>query len=399
MTAAADQDITVVGGAGHVGLPLALSFCDKGANVVVHDIDQAALDIIKSGRMPALEYDAQPYLDRALASGRFRLAAKSESILSKGAVIIAIGTPVDEYLNPVNKVIKSCIDAILPHLHDGQMIVLRSTVFPGTTDWLHHYLQGKNRKIDVAFCPERVVQGFAIRELHGMPQIVSGTTFEAEERAAKLFGLIAPEIIRIRPMEAEFAKLFNNAYRYIQFAAANQFYMIANSAGANYHDIHAAMTKDYPRAKDMPRAGFSAGPCLFKDTMQLASFASNRFGLGHMAMLANEGLIYYVIDRLEKRLDLRLTTVGLLGMAFKAEVDDRRASLSYKLKKMLALKARAVLCTDPFIADDATLLPVDEVVEKSDVLILCTPHKSYRAIDAKGKPVVDVWGFLNRDLI
>lgn len=387
-----DKDVTIIGGAGHVGLPLALSFCDKGLNTVVQDINESALEVIRGGKMPSLEYDSQPYLDRALASGRFHLTTRSEDIPPRGVVVVTIGTPVDEYLNPVNKVIKACIDAILPRLADGQMIVLRSTVFPGTTDWMHYYIESQGRKIDVAFCPERVVQGFAIRELHGMPQIVSGTTLRAEERAARLFGAIAPEIVRIKPLEAEFAKLFNNAYRYIQFAVANQFYMIASSAGIDYHAIHEAMTRNYPRAKGMPSPGFSAGPCLFKDTMQLAAFANNQFSLGHMSMLVNEGLVLYIIEQLEKKYDLRSTTVGLLGMAFKAEVDDTRASLSYKLKKTLALKAKTVLCADPFVTNDVTLLPVNEVVDKSDLLILCTPHMAYRTLDTKGKPVVDVWG-------
>jgi UDP-N-acetyl-D-mannosaminuronic acid dehydrogenase len=341
-------DVTVIGGAGHVGLPLALCFADKGLNVMVQDINESALEVIRQGRMPALEYDSQPYLDRALASGRFHLTSRPEDIPATGAVIITIGTPVDEYLNPVHKVMKACLDAILPRLTDGQLVVLRSTVFPGTTDWLHHYLEEQGRKLLIAFCPERVVQGFAIRELQNMPQIVSGTTPEAEEAAAKLFGLLASDVVRVTPMEAEFAKLFNNAYRYIQFSATNQFFMIANSAGVNYHAIHDAMTKDYPRAKDMPRPGFSAGPCLFKDTMQLAAFANNQFSLGHNAMLVNEGLILYIIEQAERRFDLKRSTVGLLGMAFKAEVDDTRASLSYKLKKMLTLKAREVLTTKFF---------------------------------------------------
>jgi len=392
-------DVTVVGGAGHVGLPLALSFADKGLNVLVYDINQAALDSIRSGRMPALEYDAEPYLERALASGRLHLTADPADIPATGAVILTIGTPVDEYLNPVHKMVKGCIDSLLPNLSDGQLLILRSTVFPGTTDWLERYLKDLGRDILVAFCPERVVQGYAIRELHGMPQIISATSPEAEEAAAGLFGVIAPEMVRVKPMEAEFAKLFNNTYRYIQFAITNQFYMIANSAGVDYRRIHEAMTHNYPRAKDMPLPGLTAGPCLFKDTMQLAAFSRNQFHLGHAAMLVNEGLVLYILERLQLRFPIETLTVGLLGMAFKAEVDDSRASLSYKLKKALLIHARKVVTTDPFVADDPDLLPLEEVIAQSDVLVLCTPHKAYRELDTKGKPVVDVWGMLNQDPI
>ncbi len=247
----------------------------------------------------------------------------------------------------------------------------------------------------LAFCPERVVQGFGLKELREMPQIVSGTTPEAESEAAALFERIAPEVVRLSPIEAEFAKLFANAYRYIEFAATNEFYLIAKAAGVDYRRVLGAMKHNYPRLKSIPRPGYAAGPCLVKDTMQLSAFASNRFGLGHAALLVNEGLVLHVIDDIKRRCDLGRTTVGLLGMAFKAESDDVRASLSYKFKNTLAGQAHAVLTTDPFVTTDAELKPLDEVIEKSDLMILCAPHACYREADFKGKPVFDVWGQLD----
>ncbi len=227
--------------------------------------------------------------------------------------------------------------------------MLRSTVFPGTTDWVDRYLKSKGRKLKVAFCPERVVQGNGLKELREMPQIVCGTTPEAEREAAALFERIAPEVVALSPIEAEFAKLFSNAYRYIEFAATNEFYLVAKSAGVDYQRVLTAMKHNYPRAQSIPRPGFAAGPCLVKDTMQLTAFARNQFGLGHAAMLINEGLVLHVVDDLKRRYDLAGMTVGLLGMAFKAEIDDTRASLSYKFKKVLSGQARAVLTTDPFV--------------------------------------------------
>ena len=196
------------------------------------------------------------------------------------------------------------------------------------------------------------------------------------------------------PIEAEFAKLFGNAYRYIEFAATNQFYLIAQAAGVDYQRILAAMKHNYPRAKNIPKPGYAAGPCLMKDTMQLSAFARNEFSLGNAAMLINEGLPLHVIGDLRRRYDLGKMTVGLLGMAFKSEIDDARASLSYKFKKVLNGLAREVLTTDPFVTIDPDLLPLDEVIARSDILILCTPHLGYKSADLKGKPVVDVWGLL-----
>jgi UDP-N-acetyl-D-mannosaminuronic acid dehydrogenase len=292
-------------------------------------------------------------------------------------------------------VVQDCIDWMLPSLVDGQLLILRSTVFPGTTDWMDGYLKSKGRKLKVAFCPERVVQGNGLEELREMPQIVSGTTPEAEREAVALFERITAEVVVVTPMEAEFAKLFNNAYRYIEFAATNEFYLIAKSAGLDYQRVLNAMKHNYPRAKSIPRPGYAAGPCLVKDTMQLTAFARNQFGLGHAALLINEGLALHVIDDLKRRYDLAKMTVGLLGMAFKAEIDDTRASLSYKFKKVLVGQTRAVLTTDPFVTTDSELKPLDEVIAKSDLLILCTPHAAYKQADLKGKPVLDVWGHLS----
>jgi UDP-N-acetyl-D-mannosaminuronic acid dehydrogenase len=244
----------------------------------------------------------------------------------------------------------------------------------------------------VAFCPERVVQGYGLKELRELPQIVSGTTPQAEQEAAKLFERIAPEVVVLKPLEAEFAKLFANAYRYIEFAVTNEFYLVAKSAGVDYLRVLRAMKHNYPRLKSIPRPGFAAGPCLVKDTMQLSAFARNQFGLGHSALLINEGLVLHVVDEIKCRFDLANMTIGLLGMAFKAESDDTRASLSYKFKKVLSGQARRILTTDPFVTTDPQLIPLDETIANSDLLILCAPHAAYAQADFKGKPVFDVWG-------
>jgi UDP-N-acetyl-D-mannosaminuronic acid dehydrogenase len=387
-------DLTVVGGGGHVGIPLVLAFAEAGMAVNVNDLNEAVLSLLQSGKLPFIEHGASPLLAKALANNRLIFTSSPSAISRSGPVIITIGTPVDEFLNPVQKAVQDCIDALLPHLNDDQLLVLRSTVYPGTTAWLDSYLKRLGRKLKVAFCPERVVQGDGIKELQAMPQIVSGVSKAAEEEAVALFSKIAPEVVVIKPLEAEFAKLFSNAYRYIEFAATNQFYMIAKSAGADYHAITQAMKHNYPRLKTLPRPGFAAGPCLFKDTMQLAAFARNQFGLGNAAMQVNEGLVLQLVDDLRRVYDISKMTVGLLGMAFKAEIDDTRASLSYKLKRTLQMFARDVITTDPFVTTDPAILPLAQVVERSDILILCTPHSAYADADLKGKPVVDVWGFL-----
>ena len=393
-TTVENADITVIGGAGHVGVPLVLALAEAGLRVNVNDLNKDGLEALKAGRLPFIEHGAEPVLAKALANQRLVFTHSPNLISNGGPVVITIGTPIDEFLNPIRKVVQSCIDSALPVLKDGQLIVLRSTVFPGTTEWLASYLDGKGRKLKVAFCPERVVQGYGLKELREMPQIVSGTTSEAQREAAVLFERIVSEVVKVSPLEAEFAKLFSNAYRYIEFAATNEFYLIAKSAGVDYRRVLAAMKHNYPRLSGIPRSGFAAGPCLVKDTMQLSAFARNQFSLGHTALLINEGLVLHVVEDLRRRYDLSNLTVGLLGMAFKAESDDVRASLSYKFKKVLIGHTRGVLTTDPFVTTDPELRPLEEVIAKSDLLILCAPHAVYRDINVRGKPVFDVWGHL-----
>jgi len=228
-------------------------------------------------------------------------------------------------------------------------------------------------------------------ELFDLPQIISARRDEGYDRAAALFWLLTEHQVRMTPEEAELAKLFTNVWRYIKFATANQLYMIANDRGLDFERIRQGLMLDYPRAADMPGPGFAAGPCLLKDTMQLAAFNNNNFMLGHTAMTINEGMPLYLVDRLKRRYDLESMTVGILGMAFKGGSDDIRSSLAYKLKRVLTSSAAGVRCTDPYVTVDQSLLPLDEVVETCDLLIIAAPHPEYATL-ATTKPVIDIWG-------
>jgi len=187
------------------------------------------------------------------------------------------------------------------------------------------------------------------------------------------------------------AKLFTNTWRYFRFAVANQFYMVAESKGLDFYRIRDAMTRNYPRAADFPGAGFAAGPCLFKDAMQLEAFHRQNFALGHSAMLINETLPEFLVDQAKRQYRLAGARVGILGMAFKADNDDHRESLAYKLRRLLTYENATVLCTDPFIQNPA-FLPLEEVLTSAEVLFIGCPHSAYRSIDWTGRSVVDCWG-------
>ena len=391
------HDVVIVGGCGHVGLPLAIAFAHRGAKVLCYDIDEQAVGLVNDAVLPFDERGAEDKLKHAVAAGTLCASTDPSVVGAAENAIVVIGTPVDEHLNPDPQAIPRALREPAEHFVDGQLIVLRSTVFPGVTRLVGRMLADRGLDVDVAFAPERIAEGKAMTELFELPQIVSGLSPRARERAAMLFGRLTDRIVDLEPEEAELAKLFTNTWRYIKFAAVNQFYMIADSRGLDFERIRSGLALDYPRAADMPQAGFAAGPCLFKDTMQLAAFNDNNFALGHAAMLVNEGLPLYVVSQLEQRIDLGTSTVGILGAAFKAGSDDTRSSLAYKLKRILAFKARRVLMTDPYVSTDPYLVPLTQVLDEADVLIVATPHPEYASITTD-KPVADVWNILGRDV-
>ena len=292
------QRVVIVGGCGHVGLPLGIVLASKaGLQVDLLDIDRTKVDLVNSGAMPFMERGAAELL-REVAQKSLR-ATLDPPASTADAVITVVGTPVDRHLNPTVGEIYRSIDALLGHMQDGTLLVLRSTVYPGVTRLVYERLRKLNRRVLLAFCPERIAEGNAVEELIKLPQIVSGFEPEAIAAASRLFGLIAPSLIELTPQEAELAKLFTNAWRYANFAVSNQFYMLAQSCGLDFYRIHDAVTRDYPRMRSFAKAGFAAGPCFSEDSLQLAAFSQNNFFLGHAAMLINEGLPMFLVDQLE----------------------------------------------------------------------------------------------------
>jgi UDP-N-acetyl-D-mannosaminuronic acid dehydrogenase len=388
-------DVVVIGGGGHVGLPLAIALADRGCRVVVYDTSEDAVKHVNAAELPFDEPGAAPVLQRVIDAGALRATTDATSVSTAEHVVVVIGTPVDEHLNPDPHAISRALRECAGHFRDGQLVVLRSTVYPGVTASVERLFADLSVNVDVAFCPERIAEGKAMEELFSLPQIVSARSATGQDRAAELFRRLTHKIVYLEPEEAELAKLFTNTWRYIKFAAANQLYMMANDHGLDFERIRHALAHDYPRAADMPGAGFAAGPCLFKDTMQLAAFTDNTFLLGHSAMLVNEGLPLYVVSKLQERYDLQGLTVGLLGMSFKAGSDDTRSSLSYKLRRILQFRAAEVLCTDPYVTTDPSLVDLQEVLERAHLLVVATPHPEYRAL-VTDLPVADLWGITGR---
>jgi len=398
-----NNDICVIGGAGHIGLPLGVAFANAGMRVVLLDINEEVLNKISSGIFPFKEDGGDENLQKALQSNNLKTSIDPSVIADSEIIITVIGTPIDEYLNPNFLGIIETVNNYIDYFRDGQMFVLRSTVYPSTSQRIQKYFKEQGKDIGVAYCPERIVEGKAFEELKNLPQIISAFDEKTHDRAAKLFQhLTSKSIIPVKPIEAELSKLFCNTWRYISFAVANQFFMIASDYNLDYNNIYQAMTEDYDRMKDLPKPGFAAGPCLLKDTMQLAAFNNNNFFLGHSAMLVNEGLPSFIMKKIiEKYPNIDSKVIGILGMAFKAENDDSRDSLSFKMCKAAQTKAKDVLCHDPYIDRD-DFFEFEHVLTNSDIIVLSTPHKIYEEInhdEYKGKIFVDVWNKWGRGFI
>jgi UDP-N-acetyl-D-mannosaminuronic acid dehydrogenase len=384
-------DICVVGGCGHVGLPLSIAFAMRGKHVAIFDVDRQKVASVGAGELPFIEEGGQEALDEALSIGNLVASSDPATIANSKVLILVVATPIDGHLSPSFQTIESVLTTNRKYLRDGQLIVLRSTLYPGTSARVQKWLNENGFDIDVAVCPERIAQGFGLREIFGLPQIVSAFSSRGLGRVRELFGVLNEDVVEMKPLDAEIAKLFTNAWRYIKFAVANQYYMIATEFGADFDSIYEGMTHNYPRALDLPAPGFAAGPCLFKDTMQLAAFTENHFWLGHAAMLVNEGLPQHLVKLIKRAHgSLANKTVGILGLAFKAEVDDARDSLSEKLLALFELEARKVLCSDPYVVDPR-LIPAEDLIAKSNVVVIATPHKIYRQLDYRGRHVVDIW--------
>jgi len=386
-----DLDVVVVGGCGHVGLPLALSLADTGYRVGVLDHDEAKVERVRGGEVPFLETGAHGLLQKLLPGDRLEFGSGADMVERTKTIILVIGTPIDEFMNPSVTVFDRVIDELTPHIGRDCLVVLRSTVFPGTTEGVERRLRGAGKDAVVVFCPERIAEGHALEEIKSLPQLIGASTDEAFDRARKLFEPLGVLLVRTTPVEAELAKLLTNTWRYMKFAIANQFFQIAHRSGLDYNRVLDAIRHDYPRAQDLPGPGFAAGPCLLKDTMQLSAYTPDHFPMGQAAMQINEGLPNYIVDTLNSRRPLQGRTVGILGMAFKGESDDPRASLSYKVRKLAAFKGARVICTDPFI-EDPSFEPLEKVLSESDVLVIAAPHRAYRTLELDGRDVVDIWG-------
>ena len=389
------SNISIIGGAGHVGFALGLIFSSKGFNVSLIDKDRSNIKKINSGKIPFLEENSQKLLKTMIKKKRIYATNQLRKVIESKFIIVCIGTPINNKLNPNLRGFINFFYQLKKFLKKDQIIIIRSSIYPGICNKIYKIIESKCKNL--SYCPERIVQGKAILELPKLPQLVSGKNKKAILESSKLFRKVCKKIIYTKVIEAELVKLFSNAYRYINFSISNQFYMICQNQNLDFFKIRDIMKDGYLRNSSIPMSGFTAGPCLLKDTMQLSSFYNHKFLLGHSAMTINEGIPKFIINKLEKKFNLKKKTVGVLGLAFKSETDDIRDSLSIKLLQLLKLKKVKTLQSDEYFKTKENIDKID-LVKKSDIIIISTPHKVYKKLKIKkSKILVDIWGIVEKN--
>lgn len=394
--------VSVAGGAGHVGLPLCLILANYDYQVYGIDINESANNRIMKGNLPFIEEEGEKYLKSALRNHRLTMTSDASKIKESDIVIIVLGTPVDENLNPCISILTEMVNENAHFFRKGQLIILRSTVFPGTTGLIKQliekntgYLVGQD--ILLVYAPERVVQGKAIKEVQTLPQLIGAFDDKSYKTTEEFFStFLCDRCFKMSPIEAELGKLMTNMARYVEFALANEFYLIADSFGANIHKIIDACNYNYPRQK-LPLPGPNVGgPCLFKDGW----FLLERLPFNELISVAfriNEGMAMQIVSKLEQFPQIKKVTI--LGMTYKAGSDDTRSSLSFKLKKQLERSAYDLVLVDPLLEGYRDMAQM----RSSDVVILMTPHKEFRDLQGITDLVaneeclyVDIWGFWER---
>ncbi len=366
-------------GLGRVGLPLALCFADRGLQVLGVDHDPAVLDSLRADRMPFQEAGAQALLDRVLQSGRLELTDRAVDAARCDDIVITIGTPSFSHIESDLRQVRAALDDLLPLLRPGHALILRSTIAPGTTEFVAGYLEKRRgftvgQDVFVAHAPERIAAGRFLTEISTLPCIIGGVDEASTDRAASLFSAFGAPIVRTTPVQAELAKIWTNILRYTTFALPNLLMMDCDRHGANVFEVIDLINRDYPRG-GMAMPGLTGGTCLRKD-FAFSEERSNAPGMLLAVSRVNEAVPLFLVEGAKRRLGtLASRKVAVLGLTFKRDTDDERDSLSHKLIRLLERELADVAVSDPHAPTPTQSL--SEAVEDADVVIVATNHPEF----------------------
>jgi UDP-N-acetyl-D-mannosaminuronic acid dehydrogenase len=371
-------------GLGRVGLPLALTFADRGVKVIGIDSNDAQLEAVRAGRMPFSEAGTQELLDRVLAGGRLDLSERAGDAAQAENIVITIGTPSFSHLESDLGQVRAALDDLLPLLRAGHALILRSTIAPGTTDFVAAYLEKRRglrvgEEVFVAHAPERIAAGRFVEEISTLPCIIGGVGEASTERAAAVFSVFGAPIVRTSPVQAELAKIWTNILRYTTFALPNLLMMDCERYGANVFEVIELINRDYPRG-GIALPGLTAGSCLRKDFV-FSEERSNSPGMLLAVSRVNESVPLFLVEGIKRRLgELDSRKVAVLGLTFKRNTDDERDSLSPKLIRLLERELADVAICDPHASTPTQ--PLADAVRGAEVVIVATNHSEFEGPDA-----------------
>jgi UDP-N-acetyl-D-mannosaminuronic acid dehydrogenase len=375
-------EVAVIG-LGRIGLPLAISFADRGLRVLGVDKDPDRLQAVRDGRMPFEEPGAQDALDRVGAAGLLEVTDAVADAAQAEHIVITLGTPSFSHIEIDIADIRSALDDLLSHLRPGHTIVLRSTIAPGTTEFVAGYL-AKHRgfhigeDVFVAHAPERIAAGRFFEEIQTLPCIVGGVGDESGERVGALFSVFGAPIVQTTPVQAELAKIWTNILRYANFALPNLLMMDCEQHGANVFDVIELINRDYPRG-GIAKPGLTAGTCLRKD-FAFSEERSNAPGMLLAVSRVNESVPLFLVEGMKRRLgSLNGRKIAVLGLAFKGNTDDERDSLAHKLVRLLERELADVAVHDPRVATPTP--PLEEAVAGADAIVVAANHDEFRGVE------------------
>src|SRR5947209_9656077 len=371
-------------GLGRVGLPLALSFADRGVRVLGVDHDPAVLESIRAGRMPFAEAGTQELLERVARTGRLELTERAADAAQADDIVITIGTPSFSHVESDLSQVRAAVDDLLPLLHPGHALILRSTIAPGTTDFVAGYIEKRRdlrvgEDVFVAHAPERIAAGRFLEEITTLPCIIGGVGDASTDRAAETFSLFGAPIVKTTPVQAELAKIWTNILRYATFALPNLLMMDCERYGANVFDVIELINRDYPRG-GIAMPGLTGGSCLRKD-FAFSEERSNAPGVLLAVSRVNESVPLFLVEGVKRRIgSLSSRKVAVLGLTFKRDTDDERDSLSPKLIRLLERELADVAVCDPHASTPTQSLA--EAVQDADVVIVATNHSEFEGAEA-----------------
>jgi UDP-N-acetyl-D-mannosaminuronic acid dehydrogenase len=378
-----DRSLSVIG-LGRVGLPLALSFADRGVRVLGVDHDRSVLDSLRAGRMPWGEAGTQELLDRVRQTGQLELAERAADAAQTDDIVLTLGTPSFSHLESDLRQVRAAVDALLPLLRPGHALILRSTIAPGTTEFVAGYIEKQRglrpgEDVFVAHAPERIAAGRFLEEISTLPCIIGGVGEASTERAAATFSVFGAPIVKTTPVQAELAKIWTNILRYTTFALPNLLMMDCERYEANVFEVIDLINRDYPRGGiSMP--GLTAGTCLRKDFV-FSEERSNAPGMLLAVSRVNEAVPLFLVEGIKRRMgELSACKVAVLGLTFKRDTDDERDSLSPKLIRLLERELADVAVSDPHASTPTQ--PLADAVRGADVVIVATNHSEFEGPEA-----------------